>query len=100
MLVDNNLYVQIGLMLLIALSGKNGILIVEVAREHRILDGKPILEAAVDAARIRFRPILMTSFAFILGVLPLVLATGAGANARKSLGISVFTGMIASTCPF
>jgi hydrophobic/amphiphilic exporter-1 (mainly G- bacteria), HAE1 family len=96
--VDNNLYVQIGLMLLIALSAKNGILIVEVAREHRILDGKPILEAAVDAARIRFRPILMTSFAFILGVLPLVLATGAGANARKSLGISVFTGMIASTC--
>jgi hydrophobic/amphiphilic exporter-1 (mainly G- bacteria), HAE1 family len=96
--VDNNLYVQIGLMLLIALSAKNGILIVEVAREHRILDGKPILEAAVDAARTRFRPILMTSFAFILGVLPLVLATGAGANARKSLGISVFTGMIASTC--
>jgi hydrophobic/amphiphilic exporter-1 (mainly G- bacteria), HAE1 family len=96
--IDNNLYVQIGLMLLIALSAKNGILIVEVAREHRILDGKPILEAAVDAARTRFRPILMTSFAFILGVLPLVLATGAGANARKSLGISVFTGMIASTC--
>jgi HAE1 family hydrophobic/amphiphilic exporter-1 len=96
--VDNNLYVQIGLMLLIALSAKNGILIVEVARELRILDGKPILEAAVDAARTRFRPILMTSFAFILGVLPLVLATGAGANARRSLGISVFTGMIASTC--
>jgi HAE1 family hydrophobic/amphiphilic exporter-1 len=96
--VDNNLHVQIGMMLLIALSAKNGILIVEVAREHRILDGKPILEAAVDAARTRFRPILMTSFAFILGVLPLVLATGAGANARRSLGISVLTGMIASTC--
>jgi HAE1 family hydrophobic/amphiphilic exporter-1 len=96
--VDNNLYVQIGLMLLIALSAKNGILIVEVARECRILGGKPILEAAVEAARTRFRPILMTSFAFILGVLPLVLATGAGANARRSLGISVFTGMIASTC--
>ena len=96
--VDNNLYVQIGLMLLIALSAKNGILIVEVAREHRIIVGKPILEAAVDAARTRFRPILMTSFAFILGVLPLVLATGAGANARRSLGFSVFTGMIASTC--
>jgi HAE1 family hydrophobic/amphiphilic exporter-1 len=96
--VDNNLYVQIGLMLLIALSAKNGILIVEVARERRIFDGKSILEAAVDAARTRFRPILMTSFAFILGVLPLVLATGAGANGRKSLGISVFTGMIASTC--
>ena len=96
--VANNLYTQIGLMLLIALSAKNGILIVEVARERRVKDGKPMLEAAVNAARLRFRPILMTSFAFILGVLPLVLATGAGANARKSLGISVFSGMIASTC--
>jgi HAE1 family hydrophobic/amphiphilic exporter-1 len=94
----NNLYTQIGLMLLIALSAKNGILIVEVARERRMVDGKSILESAVDAARTRFRPILMTSFAFILGVLPLVLATGAGANARRSLGISVFSGMIASTC--
>jgi HAE1 family hydrophobic/amphiphilic exporter-1 len=94
----NNLYVQIGLMLLIALSAKNGILIVEVAREERLLNGKPILEAAVDASRMRLRPILMTSFAFILGVLPLVLATGAGANARRSLGISVFSGMLASTC--
>ena len=85
-------------MLLIALSAKNGILIVEVARERRLIHGKSVLEAAVEAARMRFRPILMTSFAFILGVLPLVLATGAGANARKSLGISVFSGMIASTC--
>jgi HAE1 family hydrophobic/amphiphilic exporter-1 len=96
--VDNNLYVQIGLMLLIALSAKNGILIVEVAREMRILHGKPIIEAAIEAARIRFRPILMTSIAFILGVVPLVIASGAGANARRSLGISVFTGMISSTC--
>ncbi|WP_424363179.1 efflux RND transporter permease subunit [Methylocystis parvus] len=95
--VDNNLYVQIGLMLLIALSAKNGILIVEVAREHRIFGGKPIMEAAIDAARIRFRPILMTSFAFILGVVPLAIATGAGANARRSLGISVLTGMLSST---
>ncbi|MBV8189459.1 MAG: efflux RND transporter permease subunit [Alphaproteobacteria bacterium] len=94
----NNLYTQIGLMLLIALSAKNGILIVEVAREQRLLHGKPILEAAVEASRTRFRPILMTSFAFILGVLPLVTAVGAGANARRSLGISVFSGMIASTC--
>ncbi len=96
--VANNLYTQIGLMLLIALSAKNGILIVEVARERRTIDGMPILQAATEAAKTRFRPILMTSFAFILGVLPLVLATGAGANARRSLGISVFSGMIASTC--
>ena len=96
--VDNNLYTQIGLMLLIALGAKNAILIVEVAREQRILHGAPILDAAVGAARARLRPILMTSFAFILGVLPLVLATGAGANARKSIGISVSTGMLASTC--
>ena len=94
----NNLYTQIGLVLLIALSAKNAILIVEVARERRMLHGEPILEAAVDAARTRFRPILMTSFAFILGVVPLVTATGAGANARVSLGLSVFSGMIASTC--
>ena len=96
--IDNNLYTQIGLVLLIALSAKNAILIVEVARERRIFDGKPILEAAVEAARVRFRPILMTSFAFILGVVPLVLATGAGASARKSIGIAVFSGMLASTC--
>jgi HAE1 family hydrophobic/amphiphilic exporter-1 len=93
----NNLYTQIGLMLLIALGAKNAILIVEVAREKRIVDGMPIAEAAVEAARTRFRPILMTSFAFILGVLPLVLATGAGANSRISLGLCVFSGMIAST---
>ncbi|TPN80437.1 multidrug efflux RND transporter permease subunit [Mesorhizobium sp. CU2] len=95
--IDNNLYVQIGLILLIALSAKNAILIVEVARELRAA-GKPIVEAAIEAARARFRPILMTSFAFILGVAPLVLATGAGASARKSIGITVFSGMIASTC--
>ncbi len=96
--LPNNLYTQIGLMLLIALSAKNAILIVEVARERRVLDGAPILEAAVQAARARLRPILMTSFAFILGVVPLVLASGAGAAARVSLGLAVFSGMIASTC--
>ncbi|MBW8791296.1 MAG: efflux RND transporter permease subunit, partial [Rhizobium leguminosarum] len=95
--VANNLYTQIGLVLLIALASKNAILIVEYAREKRA-EGMEILDAAVEAARLRFRPILMTSFAFILGVLPLVLATGAGASARKSIGISVFSGMIASTC--
>jgi HAE1 family hydrophobic/amphiphilic exporter-1 len=96
--IDNNLYTQIGLVLLIALSAKNAILIVEMAREHRVLGGRSITAAAVEAARVRFRPILMTSFAFILGVVPLVLATGAGASARKSIGIAVFSGMLASTC--
>ncbi len=95
--IDNNLYVQIGLILLIALSAKNAILIVEVALELHD-KGKSVVESAVEAGRARFRPILMTSFAFILGVLPLVLATGAGANARKSIGITVFSGMLASTC--
>jgi HAE1 family hydrophobic/amphiphilic exporter-1 len=94
----NNLYTQIGLVLLIALSAKNAILIVEVARERRLIDGLPIVEAAIMGARTRFRPIIMTSFAFILGVVPLVTATGAGANARASLGLSVLTGMLASTC--
>ena len=95
--LSNNIYVQIGLVLLIALSAKNGILIVEMAREGRAA-GKSIVEAAVEAAHVRFRPILMTSFVFILGVLPLVLASGAGASARKSLGIAVASGMLASTC--
>jgi hydrophobic/amphiphilic exporter-1 (mainly G- bacteria), HAE1 family len=95
--VANNLYVQIGLVLLIALSAKNAILIVELARAGRAA-GKTIAEATVEASQIRFRPILMTSFTFILGVLPLVFASGAGANARKSLGLAVATGMLASTC--
>jgi HAE1 family hydrophobic/amphiphilic exporter-1 len=95
--LSNNLYVQIGLVLLMALSAKNAILIVEFARELRH-EGRPLREAALEAARGRLRAILMTSLAFILGVLPLVLATGAGASARKSIGITVFTGMIASTC--
>jgi hydrophobic/amphiphilic exporter-1 (mainly G- bacteria), HAE1 family len=95
--LNNNLYVQIGLVLLMALSAKNAILIVEFARELRAA-GKEILESAAEAARARFRPIVMTSFAFILGVVPLVLASGAGASARVSIGITVFTGMLASTC--
>jgi HAE1 family hydrophobic/amphiphilic exporter-1 len=95
--VANNIYVQIGLVLLIALSAKNGILIVEMARERRAA-GRSIIDAVVEAAQVRFRPIMMTSFVFILGVMPLVLATGAGAGARKSLGIAVASGMLASTC--
>ncbi|HUB14174.1 MAG TPA: multidrug efflux RND transporter permease subunit [Acetobacteraceae bacterium] len=94
----NNLYTQIGLVLLIALSAKNAILIVEVARDRRRQEGLAIVAAAVEASHTRFRPIVMTSFAFILGVVPLVTATGAGAAARISLGISVLTGMLASTC--
>ena len=93
----NNIYVQIGLVLLIALSAKNAILIVEMARESRAA-GKDMIEAVVGASKARFRPILMTSFTFILGVLPLVLASGAGASARRSLGIAVASGMLASTC--
>ncbi len=96
--LPNNLYTQIGLMLLIALGAKNAILIVEVAREVRMVEGKSITEAAVEAAITRLRPILMTSFAFILGVVPLVTATGAGAASRISLGMCVMSGMIASTC--
>src|SRR5205814_8551977 len=92
----NNVYVQIGVVLIIALASKNAILIVEFARELR-LSGRSIREAAVEAARLRFRPILMTSFAFILGVAPLVWATGAGAASRQSVGTAVFGGMLAST---
>ncbi len=93
----NNLYTQIGLILLIALASKNAILIVEYARQRRT-EGMEIVGAAVEGARLRFRPIIMTSFAFILGVFPLVIATGAGAGARRSIGIAVFSGMLASTC--
>ncbi len=93
---DNNIYTQIGVVLIIALASKNAILIVEFARELRH-SGKTIKEAAMEAARLRFRPILMTSIAFILGVVPLVFATGAGAMSRQSLGTAVFGGMITST---
>ena len=94
--MDINVYTQIGLVLIIALACKNAILIVEVARELRA-EGRSILEAAVEASRRRFRPILMTSFAFILGVYPLTVSEGAGAGSRRALGTAVFGGMIAST---
>jgi multidrug efflux pump len=91
-----DIFVQIGLLVLVGLASKNAILIVEYARE--LWDGgKDMHEAAVEASRIRFRPIIMTSLAFILGMLPLVLATGAGAEMRRSLGIAVFSGMIGVT---
>jgi HAE1 family hydrophobic/amphiphilic exporter-1 len=93
---DNNVYTQIGLVLLIALAAKNAILIVEHGREL-LAGGMPLMEAAVEASRRRLRPILMTSFAFILGVLPLAVAKGAGAASRQALGTAVIGGMLAST---
>ncbi|HEY7804733.1 MAG TPA: efflux RND transporter permease subunit, partial [Orrella sp.] len=92
----NNIYVQIGMVLMIALSAKNAILIVEVAIEG-LRNGMTYEEAALHASHERFRPIVMTSIAFILGVVPLVLASGAGAVSQFSIGITVFSGMIAST---
>jgi multidrug efflux pump len=93
---DVDIFVQIGLVVLVGLACKNAILIVEFARQLH-LEGKPRYEATVEAARLRLRPILMTSFAFILGVLPLVFATGAGAEMRWSLGTAVFSGMLGVT---
>ena len=93
---DNNLYTQVGLVLMIALAAKNAILIVEFARELRA-EGMPVVDAAIEATRRRFRPILMTSFAFILGILPMALASGAGAASQQALGTVVVGGMLAST---
>jgi HAE1 family hydrophobic/amphiphilic exporter-1 len=94
--LDSNLYTQVGLVLMIALASKNAILVVEFARELRA-DGMTIIDAAVEATRRRFRPILMTSFAFILGVVPLMNAEGAGAASQQAIGTVVFGGMMAST---
>ena len=94
--LDNNVFTQIGLVLLIGLGAKNAILIVEFARENRAA-GKSIFDSTIEAARTRFRPILMTSFAFILGVVPLLNATGAGAASRRALGTAVFGGMVGAT---
>jgi len=91
-----SVYTQIGIILLIALTAKNAILIVEFARDYHQA-GKSIQEAALEGGRVRLRPILMTSFAFILGVFPLVISTGAGAASRVSLGIAVFAGMLMSS---
>ena len=94
--LQNDLYCQIGLVMLIGLAAKNSILIVEFAEQLRER-GRSVIDAAVEAARIRLRPILMTSLAFILGVMPLVLATGAGQEGRHSVGTAVAGGMLFAT---
>jgi multidrug efflux pump subunit AcrB len=91
-----DIFVQIGFIVLVGLAAKNAILIVEFAHQLH-LEGKPLDEATVEACRLRLRPIIMTSFAFILGVVPLVLGRGAGAEMRNSLGTAVFSGMIGVT---
>jgi multidrug efflux pump len=93
---DNNIFTQIGLMVLVGLSAKNAILIVEFARELE-MEGRSIIQAAIEASRLRLRPILMTSFAFIMGVVPLVVSSGAGSEMRHAIGIAVFFGMLGVT---
>ena len=93
---DNNIFTQIGLFVLVGLACKNAIMIVEFARELEFQGRRP-LEAAIEAARLRLRPILMTSFAFIMGVVPLVLSSGAGAEMRHAMGVAVFFGMLGVT---
>ena len=93
---QNNVFAQIGLVMLIGMSAKNAILIVEFAK-MKTDEGMSAFDAAMAAARDRFRPILMTAFSFILGVMPLLVASGAGAEARKVMGMTVFSGMLAAT---
>ena len=94
---DNNIFTQIGLIVLVGLAGKNAILIVEFARDRELEGETTPLEAALDAARLRLRPILMTSLAFIMGVVPLVISSGAGAEMRHAMGVAVFSGMLGVT---
>jgi multidrug efflux pump len=93
---DNNIFTQIGLVVLVGLSAKNAILIVEFAKQREDA-GRNRFDAAIEACRLRLRPILMTSFAFILGVVPLLRASGAGAEMRQALGTAVFFGMLGVT---
>jgi multidrug efflux pump subunit AcrB len=95
--LDNNILTQIGFIVLIGLAAKNAILIVEFARQGEVEHGHDRYQATIEAGRTRLRPILMTSFAFILGVIPLAFATGAGAELREALGVGVFFGMIGVT---
>lgn len=91
-----SIYAQIGMVLLVGLAAKNAILIVEFARDRRE-QGFSVAKAAVEGAKIRFRPVLMTALTFILGVAPMVIATGAGAGSRRAIGTTVFSGMLAAT---
>jgi len=94
--MENNVYTQIGIVLLIGLSTKSAILIVEFAKVLRE-EGKTVLEAAIEATKLRFRAVMMTALSFILGVIPLLIATGAGSESQKVIGTAVFGGMIAAT---
>ena len=94
--MDVNIFVQVGFVVLVGLASKNAILIVEFARDRQ-LEGASLVDAVVEAAKVRLRPIIMTSFAFILGMLPLVIAQGAGAEMRRTLGTAVFAGMLGVT---
>jgi multidrug efflux pump len=96
MSMDLNIFVQVGFVVLVGLASKNAILIVEFARDRQ-KEGIPLFQATVEAARVRLRPIIMTSFAFVLGVVPLVVASGAGAEMRRTLGTAVFSGMLGVT---
>jgi multidrug efflux pump subunit AcrB len=94
--LENDIYFQIGMVTLVGLASKNAILIVEFA-QIKVQEGMPVVEAAVEGAKLRFRPIVMTSLAFILGVTPLALSSGAGAASRHSIGTGVIGGMLAAT---